>query len=155
LYTALEKELGVAVGKIKVLNDGDTSTMVGNSGRIPITISNGLDHGTVAVTLHVYSQNDTRLRVNSVDRTLVLEPGHKDQVTLDMKASANGPAYVYIELWAPNRRSFGGAHVLHVNATGYGRTALLITGISLAVLFVGVVYRIMRRRAERAEESVD
>lgn len=149
----LKSELDHDAGKIKVLNDG--ITMAGKSGRIPITISNGLERGTVSVTLHAYSQNDTRLRVNSVDRTLVLEPGHKDQVTLDMKASANGMAYVYLELLAPDGRAFGGSHVLHVRATGYGRTALLITGVSLAVLFVGVAYRIMRRRAERPEESVE
>ena len=149
----LKKELGRSAAKIKVLNDG--ITMAGKSGRIPITISNGLDRGTVTVRLHAYSQNKTRLRVNSVDRTLVLEPGHKDQVTLDMKASANGMAYVNLELLNPAGESFGGPHVLHVRATGYGRTALLITGVSLAVLFVGVAIRVVRRRAERAEESVE
>jgi hypothetical protein len=153
LRDTLDKALTHAAGRIKVLNDG--ITMAGRSGRIPITISNGLDRGTVRVTLHAYSQNDTRLRVNAVDRTLVLEPGHKDQVTLDMKASANGMAYVNLQLLTPDRRAFGGPHVLRVNATGYGRTALLITGISLAVLFVGVAIRVVRRRADRAEESVE
>jgi hypothetical protein len=149
----LKKKLEKDSSKIKVLNDG--ITMAGKSGRIPITISNGLDRGTVTIRLHAYSQNTTRLRVNSVDRTLVLEPGHKDQVTLDMKASANGMAYVNLQLLDSRGEAFGGAHVLHVRATGYGRTALLITGISLAVLFVGVAIRIMRRRAERAEEPVE
>jgi hypothetical protein len=151
----LKRQLDRSAAKIKVLNDGITVTMAGRSGRIPITISNGLDRGTVTVRLHAYSQNTTRLRVNSVDRTLVLEPGHKDQVTLDMKAFANGMAYVYLELRTPENSTLGGAHVLHVHTTAYGRTAVLITGISLAVLFVGVAYRIMRRRAERAEESVE
>jgi hypothetical protein len=149
----LKDELEKSAGRIKVLNDG--ITMAGKSGRIPITISNGLSRGTVRVTLHAYSQNPTRLRVNSVDRTLVLEHGHKDQVTLDMKASANGPAYVNLQLRTPDGQDFGGAHVLRVNATYYGRTALLITGISLAVLFVGVGIRIVRRRAGRAGESVE
>lgn len=149
----LKDELEKSMGRIKVLNDG--TTMAGKSGRIPITISNGLDRGTVKVTLHAYSQNTTRLRVNAVDRTLILEHGHKDQVTLDMKASANGIADVYLQLRTPDGRDFGGAHVLRVNATGYGRTALLITGISLAVLFVGVGIRIVRRRADRAGETVE
>jgi hypothetical protein len=149
----LKGELEKSAGRIKVLNDG--ITMAGKSGRIPITISNGLSHGTVRVTLHAYSQNPTRLKVNSVDRTLELEHGHKDQVTLDMKASANGPAYVNLQLRTPDGQDFGGAHVLRVNATYYGRTALLITGISLAVLFVGVGIRIVRRRAGRAGESVE
>jgi hypothetical protein len=153
LRGTLEDELTAASNKVKVLNDG--VTLVGKSGRIPITISNGLDHGTVTVKLHAYSQNRTRLRVDSVDRTLVLEHGHKDQVTLHMQASANGIAYVNLELLDPHGHALGGPHVLHVRATGYGRTALLITGISLAVLFVGVGIRVVRRRAERAGESVE
>jgi hypothetical protein len=64
-------------------------------------------------------------------------------------------AYVNLELLDPNGHAFRGPHVLHVRATGYGRTALLITGVSLAVLFVGVAIRIMRRRSERAEEPVE
>lgn len=142
---ALERALDHSVGKVKVLNDG--ITLAGKSGRIPITISNGLEHGTVKVQLHAYSQNNTRLRVDAVDQVLTLEPGHKDQVTLNMRASANGVAYVNIELLTPNGDSFGGAHVVRVNATGYGRTALLITGVSLAVLFVGVAIRVVRRKS--------
>jgi hypothetical protein len=149
----LELQLGHTAAKVKVLNDG--ITLAGKSGRIPITISNGLDRGTVKVWLHAYSQNKTRLRVDAVDRMLTLEPGHKDQVTLNMTASANGVAYVNVELLTPDGNSFDGAHVVRVNATGYGRTALLITGVSLAVLFVGVAIRMVRRRAERAEESVE
>ncbi len=152
LRRTLAKSLDDATSKVKVLNDTGP-TLVGKSARVPITISNGLDVGTVKVRLHVYSQNETRLRVDSVDRDLVLEPGHKDQVILNMKASANGQAYVNIELLAPDRRPFGDTRVLRVHATGYGRTALLITGISLAVLFLGVGIRVVRRRAERAEES--
>ena len=58
----LGKDLDHTAGKVKVLNDG--ITMAGKSGRIPITISNGLAHGTVTVKLHAYSKNDTLLRVN-------------------------------------------------------------------------------------------
>jgi hypothetical protein len=153
LLRAIERRLDDTTGKIKVLNDG--ITMAGKSGRIPITISNELDRGTVVVTLHAYSKNEPLLRVNSVDRTLTLKPGHKDQVTLDMNASANGFADVYLELLAPDGRAFADPHVLRVHATGYGRTAVLITGVSLAVLFLGVAIRVVRRRAERAEEPVE
>jgi hypothetical protein len=152
LRQRLDAELKQDIGKIEVLNDG--ITLFGRSARIPITISNGLSDGTVVVTLHAYSKNDTRLRVNDVDRTLTLAPGHKDQVTLNMKAAANGPAYVGIELLTPDGLTFGDTHLLRVNASGYGGTALLITGVSLAVLFLGIGVRVLRRRAERAEESV-
>lgn len=149
LDAALEKD----VAKVRVLNDG--ITLVGKSARIPITISNDLSDKTIVVTLHAYSSNETRLRIDDVDRTLTLAPGHKDQVNLNMKAAANGPANVSLDLLTPGRLTFGPTHVLRVNATGYGRTALLITGVSLAVLFLGIGIRVVRRRAERAEESVD
>jgi Family of unknown function (DUF6049) len=151
LRKALDSELSRAAGKIKVLNDG--ITMAGKSARIPITISNGLARGTVAVRLRASSQNDTRLRVEGEDRTLVLEAGHKEQVTLNMKAAANGPAYVNLDLLAPDGRPFGETRVLVVRATAYGRTALVITGVSLAVLFLGVGFRILRRRGNGTEKS--
>lgn len=151
LRTALDTELTDAAGKIRVLNE--QITLLGRSAQIPITISNGLTGSTVQVKLHAYSQNDTRLRVTSEDRVLTLEPGHKEQVTLFMKAAANGPAYVNLELLAPDNRPFSDTRVLRVNATAYGRTALLITGVSLAVLFLGVGIRVIRRRGEGAEET--
>jgi hypothetical protein len=154
LRQTLGTDLDRTTAKVKVLND-TAVTMVGKSARIPITISNGLHEGTVVVRLHVYSQNDTRLQVTAIDRTLTLDPGHKDQIMLNMKASANGLGYVNVELLAADGHPFGDTRVLRVRATGYGRTALLITGISLAVLFVGVGIRVVRRRAERVEESVD
>lgn len=151
LRQTLDDELTQAAGKIRVLND--SYTLAGRSARIPITVSNGLSHGTVQVKVHAYSQNETRLRVESDDSTITLDPGHKDSVTLYMKASANGPAYVNLQLLAPDGRPFGDTHVLQVTATGYGRTALLITGVSLAVLFLGVGFRIIRRRRNGAEET--
>jgi hypothetical protein len=152
LRLALDDQLGHTASKIQILND--TITMAGKSGRTAITISNGLDRGTVEVRLHIHS-DAIRLHIDPVDRTLVLGPGHKAQVILNMKASANGIAYVSMELWAPDGQPVGGTHMLRVHTSGFGRTALLITGISLAVLFGGVAYRVIRRRAERAEESVE
>jgi hypothetical protein len=152
LREALDDQLGHASSKIQILND--TITMAGKSGRTAITISNGLQRGTIEVRLHVHS-DAIRLHVDPVDRTLVLGPGHKAQVILNMKASANGIAYVSMELWAPDGQPVGGTHMLRVHTSGFGRTALFITGISLAVLFGGVAYRVIRRRAERAEESVE
>jgi hypothetical protein len=154
LRTTLGDELTGATAKIHVLNDGDV-TMAGRTARMPITISNGLDKGMVKVRLRVSSQNEPRLRVVGVNREFELEPGHKETVIIKMAASANGSAKVNVDLLAPDGIPFGKTRVINVRVAGYGRTALLITGISLAVLFLGVGYRVIRRRAERAEEPVD
>ncbi|MCO6007293.1 DUF6049 family protein [Actinoallomurus purpureus] len=154
LRQTLANELHSAEGKVKVLNDH--WDLAGRSGQVPITISNELEHGTVRIKLNAYSQNDTRLHVEGPGQKqseITLEAGHKEQVTLYMKAAANGPAYVNIQLLAPDGEPFAETRVLRVRATGYGRTALLITGISLAVLFVGVGYRVIRRRGDEAEDT--
>ncbi|MFL6052601.1 MAG: DUF6049 family protein [Actinoallomurus sp.] len=152
LRQTLENELHTAQGKITVLNDH--FDLAGKSGQVPITISNELEHGTVKIKLHAYSQNDTRLHVEGPGQKqseITLEAGHKEQVNLYMKAAANGPAYVYLQLLGPDGQPFAATRVLQVRATAYGRTALLITGVSLAVLFVGVGYRMIRRRGDEAE----
>jgi hypothetical protein len=152
LRQTLDNELRTAQGKIRVLND--RWDLAGKSGQVPITISNKLEHGTVKVKLHAYSQNDTRLHVEGPGQNqseITLEAGHQETVKLYMKAAANGPAYVYLELLGPDGQPFTAAKVLQVRATAYGRTALLITGVSLAVLFVGVGYRMIRRRGDEAE----
>jgi Family of unknown function (DUF6049) len=151
LRETLNDDLSKAAGQIRVIND--RITLAGKSGSVPVTIYNRLKQGTVQVRLHAYSQNDTRLRVEGDDSTVTLQAGHEETIRLNMKASANGPAYVNLVLLAPDGRPFSEPRVLQVTATGYGRTALLITGISLAVLFLGVGVRVIRRRGDRAEET--
>ncbi|MCO5995101.1 DUF6049 family protein [Actinoallomurus rhizosphaericola] len=152
LRQTLENRLRADQGEIKVLNDH--FDLAGKSGQVPITVFNHLEHGTVKVKLRAVSQNNTRLHVEgpgAKQSEITLEPGHKETVNLYMKAVANGPAYVYLQLLGPDGQPFTTTRVLQVRATAYGRTALLITGISLAVLFVGVGYRVIRRRGDEAE----
>ncbi|GAA0347480.1 DUF6049 family protein [Actinoallomurus spadix] len=152
LRQTMESRLSTAQNKIKVLNDH--FDLAGKSGQVPITVSNELEQGTVKIRLRAVSQNDTRLHVEgpgSKQSEITLEAGHKETVNLYMKAAANGPAQVYLQLLGPDDQPFTTTRVLQVRATAYGRTALLITGISLAVLFVGVGYRVIRRRGDEAE----
>ncbi|GAA4618056.1 DUF6049 family protein [Actinoallomurus liliacearum] len=154
LRQTLESRLRAAQDKIKVLNDH--FDLAGKSGQVPITVSNGLEHGTVKIKLRAVSQNDTRLHVEGPGEKqseITLEAGHKETVNLYMKAAANGPAYVYLDLLGPDDKPFTTTRVLTVRATAYGRTALLITGISLAVVCVGVGYRVIRRRGDEAEDT--
>ncbi|MEV5711452.1 DUF6049 family protein [Actinoallomurus sp. NPDC052274] len=155
LRQTLETQLRAAQGKIKVLKN-DHFDLAGKSGQVPITVSNGLEHGTVKIKLRAVSQNDTRLHVEgpgAKESEITLEAGHKETVNLYMKAAANGPAYVYLDLLGPDGQPFTTTAVLQVRATAYGRTALLITGISLAVVCVGVGYRVIRRRGDEAEDT--
>ncbi|GAB3957520.1 DUF6049 family protein [Actinoallomurus acanthiterrae] len=154
LRQTLDNELRSAQSKIRVLKP--SLDLAGKSGQVPITVSNELEHGTIKVRLRATSQNAARLRVEGPgpkQSEITLEAGHKETVNLYMKAAANGPAYVNIDLLGPDDQPITQPLMLQVRATAYARTALLITGISLAVLFVGVGYRVIRRRGEEAEDT--
>ena len=86
---------------------------------------------------------------------LTIGPERKETVRIPVEANANGYTDLSLELLAPQpRRKFGQARSITVHTTGYGRMALLITGGSLAVLFLGVGVRVLRaRRQGEAEES--
>ncbi|MEV0400633.1 DUF6049 family protein [Actinoallomurus sp. NPDC050550] len=154
LRQTLDNELRSAQSKIKVLKP--SLDLAGKSGQVPITVSNELEHGTVKIRLRATSQNAARLRVEGPgpkQSEITLEAGHKETVNLYMKAAANGPAYVNIDLLGPDGEPITQPLMLQIRATAYAQTALLITGISLAVLFVGVGYRVIRRRGEEAEDT--
>ncbi|WP_433178892.1 DUF6049 family protein [Actinoallomurus sp. CA-150999] len=154
LRQTLDNELRSAQSKIKVLKP--SLDLAGKSGQVPITVSNELEHGTVKIRLRATSQNPARLRVEGPgpkQSEITLEAGHKETVNLYMKAAANGPAYVNIDLLGPDDQPITQPLMLQIRATAYAQTALLITGISLAVLFVGVGYRVIRRRGEEAEDT--
>ncbi|MGH3389759.1 MAG: DUF6049 family protein, partial [Actinomadura sp.] len=138
--------------------------LAGNSGFIPITVANDLTDRTVGVVLRVTSQNPRRLMVgggstvqNGAGREwfLTIGPERKETVRIPVEANANGYTDLSLELLAPQpRRKFGQDRSITVHTTGYGRMALLITGGSLAVLFLGVGVRVLRaRRQGEAEES--
>jgi hypothetical protein len=136
--------------------------LVGNSGFIPVTVANDLKTGTVNVVLRVRSQNPGRLGIGGGTESgagrewpLRIRPGLKETVNIPVEANANGYTILALELLAPQqKRKFGEDRSITVHTTGYGRMALLITGSSLAVLFIGVGMRVLRaRRRNGAEES--
>lgn len=156
LRGTVQSELNSAIGKVTVIRKpNNTANLAGKSARIPLTVSNELGSGTVKVRLNVSAENPARLRVGHYEREVTLEAGLKDTVLVPVQASANGIGIINVELLTADDKSFGQRKQMRIQATGYGRTALIIIGVSLVVLFLGVGYRVMRRRGDGAEEPGD
>lgn len=153
----LSDELSRAAGKVDLITVPRT-LLAGQSGRVTFTVVNELAEQSVTVRLRVTSTNPGVLQVGDYapDR-LTIGPGQKATVLVPMQVRGNIDVPVKLELLTPQGRSFGEAHFVAVRPTGIGRTALLITGVALAVVFVGVGTRAIRarRRRTRAEESGD
>ncbi len=119
------------------------ATLASNTGVLPVTVSNGLDQ-PVQVGLSVTSENRARLTVTPPSRIDVPAKTNQ-QVTVPLKAVANGVTIVRVELTTPEGRRYGRAVPVRVNATSIGTIGMLVTGGALAVLFLAASIRVVRR----------
>lgn len=151
-----------AIKQVHVVPNKRTG-LVGNSGFIPVTVANDLQTGTVNVVLRVTSQNPGRLEIGGGTESgtgrewpLRIRAGNKETVNIPVEANANGYTVLALELLAPRQKGkFGEDRSITVHTTGYGRMALLITGSSLAVIFIGVGMRVLRARRRNGAEGSD
>jgi uncharacterized protein DUF6049 len=159
--TAARNELSAkvtgATERVRVLlNRAKTVQLAGQTGRIPLTIANGLTDRAIHVRLRITSKLPQKLAVGEYEADLKLNPRENRQVDFEVESFAQGPAEITVELLTPGGKKYRPAETVRVNTTGYGPLALLITGGALAVLFVGVGYRAMRaRRRNTLEEAGD
>ncbi|WP_267898967.1 DUF6049 family protein [Thermomonospora amylolytica] len=145
----LDKE----IDKVRVSRRGDTVQLAGRTGRVPFTITNGLPDRTVRLQVKITSRIPARLQIGEYTRTIEVGPNESPSIDFEVESYAQGAALVDIELLTPQGKPFRPAHTLRINTTGYGPVALLITGGSLAVLFVGVGFRAMRARRRNKMEA--
>jgi len=140
------------IDKVRVSRRGDTVQLAGRTGRVPFTITNGLDR-TVRLQVKITSRIPARLQIGEYTRTIEVGPHESPSIDFEVESYAQGQALIDIELLTPEGKAFRPAHTLRINTTGYGPVALLITGGSLAVLFVGVGFRAMRARRRNKMEA--
>lgn len=151
----IDSEIDADIANIRVLRR--KVGLAGSSGSMPVTVANDLTVGKVTVRIRVISKNEARLRIGTPDRDrLTLDPTEKDTVKVPLQFYANGDTEVVVELLTPDGKRIGEPTRISVRTTGYGRTALLITGGGLAVLFLGVGARVARaKRRNKAEGMSD
>ncbi|GAA4130580.1 DUF6049 family protein [Actinomadura keratinilytica] len=149
----LARELGAHKAGVKIIPS--QNALAGSSGRILVSVANNLRDQNIKVRLEVTSENSAKLQIGrfpAEDLVLELGPGEKVSRKIPVQAAGNGNFRVRLRLITAEGRVFGTEEIT-VRTTGYGRLALLITGGSLAVLFVGVGVRAMRARRRRKAEA--
>ncbi|HEX2312150.1 MAG TPA: DUF6049 family protein [Thermomonospora sp.] len=152
----LGRQLDAEMRKVKVLPSKRTIALAGRSGRFPLTITNELPDQDVRLRLRITSRIPARLQIGKYDSDIRLTPGERLQIWIEVESYAQGRAFVDVALLTPQNKTYRPAETLTINTTGYGPVALLITGGSLAVLFVGVGFRATRaRRRNKLEASGD
>lgn len=131
-------------GDVRILTHGPLR-LASSQGTVPITLANDLSDRTVTVGLKVIPRNRARLDIGEYRSPLRIGPEHKVTVKVPITASASGVAHVTLRLTTPQGEPYGRPTEVDVRATGYGDTALIITGGAAAVLFLAVGVRLVRR----------
>ncbi|MCW2941485.1 MAG: hypothetical protein JWN00_4470 [Actinomycetia bacterium] len=158
---AMNKQLNVLVDSVKFGQGGgqDSRRLVGRSGVVPFSISNGLNE-TIRVKLWIRSTIQQALQVCSgrfqapciVGGVRTIPPHGLDTVPVPMEASVNRITDVEVQVLTPDgKHAIGPVRIVHIDTNGLGLPALLITGGGLAVIFFGVGVRAVRARRRRRE----
>ncbi len=130
--------------KVAIIDSGHI-TLGGSSGKVPVSISNGLSQ-TVRVRLHASVPGDGRLGIGPFDSLVTIPPGKTMTVRLPVRASTVGATEVTLGLLSPDGRPLPGTQVqLPVHATRFGTLALVIMSVALAVFVLTSSARAIRR----------
>jgi hypothetical protein len=155
---ALANDLADDMKKVHfVLNKDDHGpSLAGEIGQVPVTIANDMAGRSITVYLEVRSKYPAKLQIGGDGPTKVtIDPEKKVTVQIPMKATANGKTDVELSLLSENRKPLRIDGEIRVNATGFGQTAILITGGALVVLFLGVGTRMIRARRRNGRNGAE
>lgn len=120
-------------------------TLGGQSGPVPISISNKLDQA-VTVRLSVQAPNDGRVTILPYKATVTIGAHQQRTIPVKVKAAAAGTTTLKLSLLTPGGTPLPGtAATLTVNATHFGTLALVIIGIAVAVFAATSAGRAFRR----------
>lgn len=116
--------------------------MSSNSGRFPLTVTNGLDK---PVTLHLLVvPDDKALTVHRLDPIQVAAGGRRD-IQIETDATGSGVTSVRARLATPHNVSFGKPWIFDVRTTEIGLVIWVVMGVGGAVLFGAAALRVVRR----------
>lgn len=151
LVRAVSAELTGEIDQVRVLSAG-TITFSGDTGRIPVTITNDLDR---AVTVGVTLRGQPERRMESDPLTgIVVPPGRMTSVDLTARVIGGEPLTVEVQLLDGLGGDYGEPGLIEVRSTAYSRAAAWVVAIAFAAILVfvvvGVTRRIHRARAQSA-----
>ncbi|HEY3954562.1 MAG TPA: DUF6049 family protein [Streptosporangiaceae bacterium] len=140
--------------KVGIIDSGRQITLSGSSGRVPVSIFNGL-HTAVRVKLHVAVPTDGRLSIGPFKSELTIAAGETTTITLLVHASTVGATEMTLSLLTPTRTELPKTTVeLPVHATRFGTLALVILSVALALFVLASFGRAVRRsRRDGGQQS--
>jgi hypothetical protein len=147
LVSSIARTLADQTSQVRVLSAG-TITFSGDTGRVPITIENGLDR---SVTVGVALRGQPQLRLSSQPlQGIRIDPGRMASVDIDARVVGGDPLEVSVQLLGPEEQDYGRPATVTVMSTAYSRAAAWVVAIAFLAIAVFVVVGIFRRiRAAR------
>jgi hypothetical protein len=135
-------DLALNMGQVHVLSKG-TITFSGDTGRVPVTITNDLDRPvTVGLTL----VGNPSLRLFSEPLTGIrIEPGKMASVDIDARVIGGDPLAVDVQLLTPEMATYGKPARIEVTSTAYSRAAAWVVAAAFLAILVFVVVGVTRR----------
>lgn len=155
LVRAVGAELSADMDRVRVLSAG-TITFSGDTGRIPVTITNDLDRA-VTVGLALRGQPDRRLESQALTG-IVVPPGRMTSVDLTARVIGGEPLTVEVQLIDGAGGDYGEPSLIELRSTAYARAAAWVVAVAFAAILVfvvvGVIRRIHRARATPAVKDL-
>ena len=141
----LEDDVDYLLGQVLLVSE--PVTLTGSSGVLLLSVQNSLDQ-PVNVGSRLDETSAARLS-SSATGVQVVPPRRALQIPIDVEPRTSGRFVVLATLVDEDGRAFGEVVRLDVRSTGYGRLALAVTGVAVAVLLVAAGARITRRALRR------
>jgi hypothetical protein len=132
--------------KVQIINSGRI-TLVGSSGSLPVSFSNGLSQA-IRVRLQATEPPDSRLRVTGYrpKGLITVGAGQTETVRVSVRSGAVGSTTMELQLFGQNGRAVpGGPVALTVQSSQFGTTLLVIIFAALGVLILTAIARAIRR----------
>ncbi|MBK9739048.1 MAG: hypothetical protein IPO93_05980 [Actinobacteria bacterium] len=151
LLSRTAAELAGEMAGVRVLSEG-TITFSGDTGRVPVTITNGLDR---SVTVGLALVGSPALRLSSEPLTSIrIDAGKMASVDIDARVVGGDPLTVNVQLLTPEMTPYGKPARITVTSTAYARAASWVVAAAFVAIVVFVVVGVTRRIRKAQEGRV-
>lgn len=142
LITSIGDQLSDEIGLLRVLSKG-TITFSGDTGRVPVTITNDLDR-SVTVGLTLKGQPPLRLESEALT-SIRIGAGKMASVDIEARVVGGGPLIVEVQLLDGEKVAYGKPALITLSSTAYARAAAWVVAVAFSAILVFVVVGVTRR----------
>jgi Family of unknown function (DUF6049) len=160
LVSSLNEYLAGAEKKVSFITSAQEVPMAGSSGRVPVSIQNGLLRQAIEVRVNASADNTpnrpSQLTIGRFDNLVIIQPGQTVTVKLPVSSAPQGSTVIGLSLTSANGTPLTWADSsLTVHSTRYGRAILFLIAAAIGILILSSVYRGVRRSLRDDPDVVD